>query len=204
MVSTLCRATLHLPTLKTNIAFVGKNGHLQNDIDLAGSGFEWHESRNTKSQLIPGRGRAWENLKHLDRLLSPTRQGRIEIGFAGPEGLDAMKVDNILPQKIDSPYTTRSTWLAQKALRGLKVATPSLNWISLSSALGHGVCVLASSRLQFLGYATGNSPSWASRGDNWPLLRGHNIVLILRSAGPYSPMAKSFPHLRSVSDYARF
>ena len=29
---------MHLPTLKTNIAFVGKNGHLQNDIDLAGSG----------------------------------------------------------------------------------------------------------------------------------------------------------------------
>ena len=53
MVSTLCRATLHLPTLKTNIAFVGKNGHLQNDIDLASSGFERHESRNTKPQLNP-------------------------------------------------------------------------------------------------------------------------------------------------------
>ena len=53
MVSTRCRTTLHLPTLKTNIAFVGKNGHLQNDIDLAGSDFERHESRNTKPQLIP-------------------------------------------------------------------------------------------------------------------------------------------------------
>ena len=40
--------------------------------------------------------------------------------------LDAMKVDNIKPQKIDSPSTTRSTWLAQEALRGMKVATPSL------------------------------------------------------------------------------
>ena len=62
-----------------------------------------------------------------------------------------MKVDNIWPQKIVSPYTTRSTWLAQKALRGLKVTTPSLNWISLSSTFGHGVCVLASGRLQFFG-----------------------------------------------------
>ena len=43
-----------------------------------------------------------------------------------------MKVDNIRPQKIDSPYTTRSTWLAQKALRGMKVATPSLNWLLCS------------------------------------------------------------------------
>ena len=39
----------------------------------------------------------------------------------------------------------------------------------------------------------------ASRGDEWPLLRGHNMILILRSTGPYSFVAKSFPHLRSVS-----
>ena len=92
--------------------------------------------------------------------------------MAGPEGLDAMKVDNIRPQKIDSPHTTRSTWLAQKALRGMNVATPSLNWIPLSSTFGHGVSVSVSGRLQFLGYATGNLPSWASRGgDEWPLLR---------------------------------
>ena len=53
-----------------------------------------------------------------------------------------MKVDNIRPQKIDSPYTTKSTWLVQKALRGTKVATPSLNWFPLSSTFGHGVCVV--------------------------------------------------------------
>ena len=39
---------------KTNIAFVGNNGHLHDEIDLAGSeGFERHESRYTKPQLIP-------------------------------------------------------------------------------------------------------------------------------------------------------
>ena len=75
------------------------------------------------------RGYAFETLKHLDRSLSPKKQFRNEIDLAGTEGLDAMKVDNIRPQKIDSPYTTRSTWLAQEALRGMKVATPSLNWI---------------------------------------------------------------------------
>ena len=53
-----------------------------------------------------------------------------------------MKVDNIRPQMIDSPYTTRSTWLAQKALSGMKVVTPRLNWIPLFSTLGHGVSVL--------------------------------------------------------------
>ena len=85
-----------------------------------------------------------------------------------------MKVDNIRPQKIDPPYTTRSTWLAQKALSGMKVVTPRLNWIPLSSTFGHGVCVLASGRLQFLGYTTGNSASWASRGDDRPFIRGHD------------------------------
>ena len=63
-----------------------------------------------------------------------------------------MKVDNIRPQKIDSPYSTKSTWLAQKALRGMKVATPSLNWISLSSTFCHGVSVLASGRLPYVGH----------------------------------------------------
>ena len=115
-----------------------------------------------------------------------------------------MKVDNIRPRKFDSPYTTRPTWLAQKALRGMKVATPSLNWIPLSSTFGRGVSVLASGRLQYLGYATGNSPSWASRGDDWPLRRGHNMILVLRSTGNYSFMAKSFPHLRSESDSPHF
>ena len=114
-------------------------------------------------------------LKHLDR--SPSRD---RLGW--PRG-------TIRPQKIDSPYTTRSTWLAQ-TLRGMKVATPSLNWIPLSSTFGHGVSVLASGRPQYLGYATGNLPSWASRGDEWTLLRGHNMILILRSTGNYSFMAK--------------
>ena len=88
---------------------------------------------------------------------------RNEIDLAGPEGLDAMRVDNIRPQKIDSPYTTRSTWLAQKALSGMKVVTPHLNWIPLSSTLGHGVSVLASGRLPYFGYATSHSLSWAFR-----------------------------------------
>ena len=80
----------------------------------------------------------------------------------------------------------------------MNVATPSLNWIPLSSTFGHGVSVSVSGRLQFLGYATGNLPSWASRGgDEWPLLE---MILILRSTGSYSFMAKSFPHLRSASD----
>ena len=74
-----------------------------------------------------------------------------EIDLAGPEGLDAMKVDNIRPQKVDSPYTTRSTWLAQKALSSMKVVTPRLDWIPLSPTLGHGVGVLASGRLPYPG-----------------------------------------------------
>ena len=141
--------------------------------------------------------------------------------LAGPEGLDAMKVDNIWPQtdrfalhnkidlagsegfeRLESRHTKPKLGLVVSSTFGHGVCVLASG--SLSSTFGHGVCVLASGRLQFLGYATGNSPSWASRGDNWPLLRGHNMVLILRNAAPYSPMAKSFPHLRSVSDCARF
>ena len=87
-----------------------------------------------------------------------------------------MKVDNIRPQKIDSPCTTRSTRLAQKVLSGMKVVTPRLNWIPLSSTLGHGVGVLASGQLPYLGYATPLAIRRAgvSRGDDWPLLRGHD------------------------------
>ena len=33
---------------------------------------------------------------------------------------------------------------AARTLKGMKVATPSLIWITLSSTFGHGVCVLAS------------------------------------------------------------
>ena len=39
----------------------------------------------------------------------------------------------------------------------MKVATPSFNWIPLSSTLGHGVVVLASGQLPYLGYAPGHS-----------------------------------------------
>ena len=63
-------------------------------------------------------------------------------------------VSHPVPSKIDSPHTTRSTWLTQKALRGMKVATPSLNWIPLSSTFGRGVSMLASGRLPYSGYAT--------------------------------------------------
>ena len=52
------------------------------------------------------------------------------------------------------PGRAARTWLVQKALKGMKVAATSLNWITLSSTLGHGVSVLASDRLPFLGYAT--------------------------------------------------
>ena len=62
--------------------------------------------------------------RHLKILAASERQVRNEIDLAGPEGLDAMKVVNIRPQKIDSHYTTRSTWLAQKALSGMKVVIP--------------------------------------------------------------------------------
>ena len=61
-------------------------------------------------------------------------------------------------------YATRPTWLAQKALSGMKVVTPRLNWIPLSSTLGHGVSVLASGRLPIFGLPpTSHSPSWAFR-----------------------------------------
>ena len=49
------------------------------------------------------------------------------------------------------------TWLVQRTLRGMKVATPSFNWIPLSSTLGHGVVVFASGQLTYLGYAPGHS-----------------------------------------------
>ena len=72
------------------------------------------------------------------------------------------------------PGRTPWTRLARKALRGMKVAATSLNWIPLSSTFSHSVSALASGRLPCLGYATGTSTSWASRGDDWPLLRGHD------------------------------
>ena len=51
------------------------------------------------------------------------------------------------------PGRAAQTWLAQKALRGMKVATPSFNWIPLSSTFGHGVSVLASGRLPLVSHA---------------------------------------------------
>ena len=51
----------------------------------------------------------------------------------------------------DVPFSKpgRAAWtrLSQKALNGMKVATPSLNWTNLSSTFGHGVSLLASDRL---------------------------------------------------------
>ena len=55
------------------------------------------------------------------------------------------------------PGRANQTWLVHKTLRGMKVATPSFNWIPLSSTLGHGVVVLASGQLTHLGYAPGHS-----------------------------------------------
>ena len=51
-----------------------------------------------------------------------------------------------LPERADQ------TWLVQKTLRSMKVATPSFDWFPLSSTLGHGVGVLASGQLPYLGY----------------------------------------------------
>ena len=42
------------------------------------------------------------------------------------------------------PERAYQTWLVQRTLRGMKVATPSFNWIPLSSTLGHGVVVASS------------------------------------------------------------
>ena len=45
-------------------------------------------------------------------LVRPSHLDRSPIDLAGPEGLDAMKVDNIRPQKIDSPtQRNRLGWL---------------------------------------------------------------------------------------------
>ena len=57
---------------------------------------------------------------------------------------------------FSKPGRAAQTWLAQKALKGMKVATPCLNWITLSSTFGHGVSVLASGRLPYVGMATCN------------------------------------------------
>ena len=73
------------------------------------------------------------------------------------------KQSNFDDVPFSKPGRAARTWLAQKALKGMKVVTPSLNWITLSSTFGHGVSVLASGRLPYLGYAPGNLPSWASR-----------------------------------------
>ena len=88
--------------------------------------------------------------------------------------LSIIEPSNFEDVPVNMPGRTAWTRLAQKALRGLKVATQSLNWIPLSSTFDHGVSVLASGRLPYLGYATSHSPSLASRGDEWPLLRGHD------------------------------
>ena len=71
---------------------------------------------------------------------------------------------------VNMPGRTPWTRLAQKALRGLKVATPSLNWIPLSSTFGHGVSVLASGRLPYLGYAPGHSFLASVDGSRWSSL----------------------------------
>ena len=54
------------PTLKANIAFVGKNGHLQNEIDFAASeSFERHESFHTKPQFDPLVFRVWSRRERV-------------------------------------------------------------------------------------------------------------------------------------------
>ena len=55
---------------------------------------------------------------------------------------------------FSKPGRPARTWLSQKALKGMKVATPSLNWITLSSTFGHGVSVMASDQLPYVGYAS--------------------------------------------------
>ena len=57
------------------------------------------------------------------------------------------KQSNFDDVPFSKPGRAARTWLSQKALKGMKVATPSLNWITLSSTFGHGVSVLASDRL---------------------------------------------------------
>ena len=52
---------------------------------------------------------------------------------------------------VNMPGRTPWTRLAQKALRGMKVAATSLNWIPLSSTFIHSVSALASSRLPCFG-----------------------------------------------------
>ena len=54
------------------------------------------------------------------------------------------KQSNFDDVPFSKPGRAARTWLSQKALKGMKVATPSLNWITLSSTFGHGVRVLAS------------------------------------------------------------
>ena len=77
---------------------------------------------------------------------------------------------------FSKPGRAARTWLSQKALKGMKVATPSFNWTNLSSTFGRGVSVLASDRLPYVGYARPLAipPRWSSRGDDRPLLRGHD------------------------------
>ena len=64
------------------------------------------------------------------------------------------KQSNFEVVPFSKPGRAARTWLAQKALKGMKVATPSLKWITLSSTFGQGMSVLASDRLPYLGYAT--------------------------------------------------
>ena len=79
------------------------------------------------------------------------------------------------------------TWLAQKALRGMKVATPSFNWIPLFSTFGHGVSVLASGRLPHLGYATCHSFLAFMDGSRWSSL----VSSCLRSTSSLPQRASS-------------
>ena len=64
------------------------------------------------------------------------------------------KQSNFEDVPFNKPERAARTWLAQKALKGKKVATPSLNWITLSSTFAHGVSVLASGQIPYVGYAT--------------------------------------------------
>ena len=52
------------------------------------------------------------------------------------------KQSNFEDVPFSKPGRAAQTWLAQKALKGMRVATPSLNWITLSSTFGHATGIL--------------------------------------------------------------
>ena len=99
--------------------------------------------------------------KHLT-LLVPARLATANLRLR-PSGQQTLFQLRFLPSSMtkqsnfdDVPFSkpgrAARTWLVQKTLRGMEVATPSLNWISLSSTSCHGVSVLASGRLPHVGH----------------------------------------------------